>query len=83
MALLIRIAAGAALVWFVWRVFGPLLGVSAEALGGGGARRQCTDCAHRVKEYDDGVICRFGRSETFKNDAHIANCHSWQKRGSA
>ncbi len=54
---------------------------SMQAGGGGGSSRfQCGTCRHCKTEFDDGVICMFQGRETFKNEVHIANCNSHQRR---
>ena len=72
-----RIAVLTALVWFVYRV------VIGSGLTGGGrstAGFPCGDCRHCGATFDDGVMCHFAGRETFKNEVHIANCHSFERR---
>ena len=65
-----------ALVGFIALVF---LGVGAwsRRRGRGAARRRhgrCDDCRHRLRGFDDGVLCGAHGARIFKNPAHIANC---------
>lgn len=49
-----------------------------------GARRpdyKCATCRHCGRLDHDGVICRFGHREVFKNPAHIEMCTDHQPRG--
>lgn len=69
---LIRVGAVALLGWVLYRLF----------LSGGGAttNAKCAGCIHRGRLDEDGVLCRFGQRETFKNSVHIANCTDFESR---
>ena len=47
----------------------------------GEPRFRCASCRHCGSLDSDGVICRFGRRETFKNPVHIQNCMDYSQRG--
>lgn len=38
----------------------------------------CETCRHRGPMDRDGVLCRQGGREVFKNPVHIQNCHLYQ-----
>ena len=35
---------------------------------------KCAFCLHCKTLYDDGVLCKAGKTSTFKNPVHINNC---------
>ena len=41
-------------------------------------RFKCATCRHCARMDHDGVICRFGQKETFKNPTHITNCPDFE-----
>lgn len=61
------------------RAGGPLFGGVKDSLPGA-RRSKCSDCVHARKIFDDGTLCGFGRSETFKNAVHVGNCVDHRKR---
>ena len=72
--LAIQILLVAGVVWFVVRAIRN--GASASSMRGA----PCASCRHCGSLFDDGVLCQFGRAETFKNEVHIANCHDYRRR---
>jgi hypothetical protein len=40
---------------------------------------KCSTCRHCGRLDSDGVICRFGRKQTFKNPVHIQNCTDYER----
>ena len=59
---------------------GWILYRGGASLGGGGGSVKCAGCVHCGRLDRDGVLCRFGRRETFKNHVHIANCIDFKAR---
>ncbi len=55
------------------RAGGPLFGGLKGSLPSA-RRSKCSDCVHARKVFDDGTLCGFGKSETFKNSVHVQNC---------
>lgn len=37
-------------------------------------RFKCATCRHAGRISSDGVMCRYGSTEVFKNPVHIENC---------
>lgn len=65
-----------ALVGFIALVFLGL-GAWSRRRGRGTARQphwRCDDCRHRLRAFDDGVLCGAHGARIFKNPVHIANC---------
>lgn len=79
MGLVLRVVIFAALGFLIFRAIRGAFGGAGS--GSGSGRFPCSTCRHCKQEFDDGVICMFADRETFKNEVHIANCGSWQRRG--
>lgn len=75
MGLLIRVLLVALVAYVVYRAVRNAFGHSL----GGKSRFKCATCKNCKNLFDDGVICAFGRKETFKNETHIANCHDYER----
>jgi len=56
--------------------------VRALFSGADTSRFPCASCKNCKTLFDDGVICVYGRKETFKTETHIANCRDYE-RGTA
>jgi hypothetical protein len=52
--------------WLATRIFFPK------------RRVRCATCRHCARLMPDGVMCRFGDKEVFKNAIHIENCLSFE-----
>ena len=82
MGRLIQILILTAAVFVVIRlVRGFLAGGSKPMFGGARSKFPCATCKNCKQAFDDGVICVYGKKETFKNEAHIANCHDYERAG--
>ena len=82
MTIFIRIFALVAVGYLVFRVLGRR--VKFRRRGAGfytGSGPDCRRCRNCKTLFDDGVICSFGDSETFKNEVHVANCNSFERVG--
>lgn len=77
--IVVRILVLAALVYFIYRVV-VHFGIVGGGIGRSSAGFQCGACRHCGQVFDDGVMCRFAGKETFKNEVHIANCHTFERR---
>jgi len=82
---ILRLLAFLALVVILYRLLTGLLGggsrFSLPRLGrGGGSGFKCRDCRHCGKLFVDGVLCRYGDRETFKNPTHISNCMDYERK---
>ena len=40
---------------------------------------KCRSCYHCKRLFDDGVICRYGSREVFKNQVHVENCQDYRR----
>ena len=67
MALLFRLLVVAALVWLALRLFRRPR-----------PRYKCATCRHCGELFPDGVLCRDGSRETFKNPIHIEMCPDFE-----
>ena len=63
---LIRLLVFGALIYVAYRLFVSLFPRRP--------RFKCATCRHCARLDADGVMCRFGDKETFKNPIHIENC---------
>ena len=71
---LFRLVLLAATIFVVYRL------VQRFALGGGGRSGfKCRNCQHCKTLFDDGVLCRYGSKEVFKNAVHIENCQDYTR----
>ena len=73
LGLVTRIALVVIAAWIFYRLL-------IAKRGGGGGSFKCATCRHCGTLSDDGVLCRFGRTETFKNTVHISNCMDYERR---
>lgn len=64
-----------ALGWVGYRIYRSATGSDAPR-----SRFKCATCKNCGTLFDDGVLCRFGSKETFKTEAHIANCQDWASK---
>lgn len=71
--ILIRLLLVAGFLWFIYRL---VFGSSRSRLG----NVKCSTCRHAGLLDEDGVLCRYGARETFKNSVHIGNCLDFQPR---
>jgi hypothetical protein len=92
---MLRLLAFAAVIYFVYYIVrsirqgqlgggsggsGGLGGLGGLGFGRGRVTDKCRDCRNCGKIFDDGVICRFGGKETFKNETHVGNCIDWKPK---
>ena len=64
---------------FVFVVFVVVRRFAATVVGGGGRGFKCHNCRHCKTLFDDGVLCRYGKREVFKNAVHIENCQDHRR----
>ena len=72
MPVLLQLLILVALGWVGYRIYQSATGGSAPA-----SRFKCATCKNCGALFDDGVLCRYGAKETFKNETHIANCQDY------
>ncbi len=80
MALAVRALLGLVLVVLLYRLARGVLGGRRGQFGGRRTGFPCGTCTNCGNVFPDGVICRFGGRETFKNEVHIANCADYRRR---
>ena len=79
---MIKILLVMAVVYIGYRLLrNAVSGVFSGGGGRGGLKFKCATCKNCKTLFDDGVICAFGKRETFKNEIHIANCHDYERTG--
>lgn len=68
---LVRLLLVAGFLWLIYRlVFGSRRAWLRDI--------KCSTCRHAGLLDEDGVLCRYGARETFKNTVHIGNCLDFQ-----
>jgi len=53
---------------------------AVRRLTSGSPKLKCATCRHCRKLFEDGSLCAYGKSETFKNLVHIHNCVDYERR---
>lgn len=75
----LRILVVLVVLFILYRVILFVLGRSDSPLTVGSTPEKCRTCEHAARLFHDGVICRYGEKETFKNLVHIDNCPDYRR----